>query len=157
MPPPRLTDSLEQEIISYIRAGSYPEGAAETAGVPLEVFRDWLARGEAPRAQRYRAFVHAIRKALAFARVGAEVTVRTDRPLDWLRYGPGRETADRPGWTASVRPRTTHDSSPSPLTDPRAQAVFTQLLTALDPFPDARAAAAAQMEKNGAHCLPFPS
>src|SRR5438105_11864897 len=102
----RLTPAIQQAIVAYTRAGGFPHVAAEAAGVPRAVFARWLRRGEGRRAKaRYRAFADAVRQAAAQARLGAEVSVRNDKPLDWLRSGPGRETADVPGWTANARPR----------------------------------------------------
>ena len=39
----------------------------------------------------------------AEARAAAEVEVRRDNPLAWLRYGPGRERPEESGWTQSVQ------------------------------------------------------
>src|SRR5438105_549052 len=92
-----LTPAVEQALVAYIRAGGFPHVAAEAAGVPREVFADWMRKGEQPGARgQYRNFALAVRQAVAHARLGAEVSVRTDKPLDWLRNGPGRETADSP-------------------------------------------------------------
>jgi len=35
----------------------------------------------------------------------AEPTAFTDKPLDWLKSGPGRETTDSTGWTGPARPQ----------------------------------------------------
>jgi len=137
-----LTPAIQQAIVAYIRAGGFPHVAAEAAGVPHEVFEQWRQRGEEPRAPaRYRDFAAAVRQAAAQARLGAEVQVRTDKPLDWLRNGPGRETADSPGWTTPARPRPPRQAE-SPLLDPAFSALLLGLLETLSDFPDARAAAA---------------
>src|SRR3954465_4955169 len=107
MPPSRvrLTAAVQQSIVAYIRAGGFAEVAAEAAGVRRAVFLGWLRKGDAPDARpRYRAFAEAVRQAQAQARLGAEVSARNDKPLDWLRNGPGRETTRQSGWTANVRP-----------------------------------------------------
>lgn len=143
----QLTATVQQTIVSYIRAGSYPEVAAEAAGIPADVFHDWLARAEQPRAAaRYRDFADAVRQARAHARLTAEVETRTNKPTDWLKSGPGRETADREGWTGPPRAITT-SVPPSPLQSPEGQQVFAALLEALTPWPEARAAVAAVIEK----------
>lgn len=101
---PALTAEIEHQILSYLRAGGFPQIAAEAAGVPKEVFADWLRRGEAPRgARRYRAFARSVRQAQAQARLTAEIAVLREKPLDWLRSGPGKQRVDSPGWTAPVR------------------------------------------------------
>src|SRR5262249_15429710 len=69
--------------------------AAQAAGVSPEVFEAHLARGGG--------FARAVRQAEAQARSAAEVAVHTDRPLDSLNCGPGRETADRPGWAGPAK------------------------------------------------------
>ena len=40
------------------------------------------------------------------ARLHAELTALTDKPLDWLKAGPGKDSADNPGWTNPGKPRT---------------------------------------------------
>ena len=95
----RLTLALQEKIVAYIRAGGYAHIAAEAAGLPREVFARWLARGESAGAPAiYRAFARAIREAEAQARLQAELNVRCDKPLDWLKAGPGKASADNPGW-----------------------------------------------------------
>ncbi len=138
----RLTPAIQKAIVAYIRAGGFPHIAAEAAGVPREVFERLRRKGEEDRAPpRYRAFAAAVRQAIAQARLGAEVQVRTDKPLDWLRYGPGRESADGLGWTSAARPRPISRSE-SPLLDPSFAALVAHLLDALSAFPEARAVAA---------------
>ncbi|HZV06378.1 MAG TPA: hypothetical protein VE999_14960 [Gemmataceae bacterium] len=96
----RLTLALQEKIAAYIRAGGYAHVAAEAAGLPREVFARWLARGERSDAPaNYRTFARAIREAEAQARLQAELNVRKEKPLDWLKAGPGKAGADNPGWT----------------------------------------------------------
>src|SRR5688500_16408139 len=92
----RLTPAIEQAIVSYVRAGGFPHVAAEAAGVPAEVYEDWMRRGESPRAPaNYRAFAESVRQAAAHARLSAEVEALKEKPLDWLRGGPGRQTPEQ--------------------------------------------------------------
>jgi hypothetical protein len=140
-----LTPALEQSMVAYTRAGGYPHVAAEAAGVPRQVFDQWRQEGEGPRpAAGFRSFAGAIRQAAAQARLAAEVKIHEEKPLDWLRSGPGRESGDAPGWTGPVRPRlaTSHDS---PLLDAQVQGLVTTVLEALDDFPDARAVTARRL------------
>ncbi|HTU17722.1 MAG TPA: hypothetical protein VMG10_06625 [Gemmataceae bacterium] len=98
----RLTLALQEKIVSFIRAGGFAHVAAEAAGLPHEVFARWLERGERAGAPaNYRAFARAIREAEAQARLQAELNVRGDKPLDWLKAGPGKDSADNPGWGGS--------------------------------------------------------
>jgi hypothetical protein len=95
----RLTLALQEKIAAFIRAGGFAHVAAEAAGLPREVFARWLERGERPDAPaNYRAFARAIREAEAQARLQAELNVRGDKPLDWLKAGPGKANPDNPGW-----------------------------------------------------------
>jgi hypothetical protein len=139
-----LTAEITRTITAYIRSGAYPAVAAEAAGVPAPVFRAWLARGDKPRAPAaYRDLRAAVTAAAAQARVTAELACFTDDPKTWLTKGPGRETAETPGWSGVVRPivALTDNRSVNLLTDPTSSAILTLLLAALVPFPEARRAA----------------
>lgn len=100
----RLTETLIDRICQSIRAGAYAHVAAEMAGVPAAMFADWLRRGNGPRSRGlYRRLASEVRQARAHARFMAESRVRIDAPLKWLLHGPGRETAERAGWSAPTR------------------------------------------------------
>jgi hypothetical protein len=143
----QLTAELEQAIVAFVRAGGFPHVAAEAAGVPREVFEDWLHRGSRPRAaKRYREFVEAIAQAQAQARLGAEANALAGKPLDWLRNGPGRDSATSAGWTGTVRPSTGRSGGPT-LLDAEVQQLIRAMLAALEPFPEARAAVAAVLTR----------
>jgi hypothetical protein len=134
------TPEVAQAITSYIRAGGYPHVAAEAAGVPGPVFEEWLQRGRKKKARAVdRDFADSVRQAKAQARLSAEVAVLKARPLDWLRSGPGKETASVPGWTGNVRAAT---GSAGEVVPAEFQRVIAQLMDVLAPFPEARAAAA---------------
>ncbi len=136
------TLKIERTITSYIRAGGFAHVAAEAAGIPLAVFQDWLKCGEAPEATgRIRDFFIAVRQAEAQVRLGAEIQALKEKPMDWLKSGPGRETADRPGWTAPARPKSRAEEAPfDALQHPELQKMFAALMDVLAPFPDARKA-----------------
>jgi len=138
------TIRLQNEICAFIRQGGFPEAAAEAAGVPQATFRQWLARGQAPRAKApFRAFAAEVRKAAAQARVLAEMEAVKKNPLAWLKHGPGRETADMAGWTLPVRPqlpssgRTAQALAPAELAE-----LCAVIMRVLAPFPEARRAVA---------------
>ena len=100
-----LTPERHAEIVAFIRAGAFPLVAAEAAGVPREVYRRWIDAGEKRRAREpYRGFAHAVRQALATARILQERALYEKDPKFWLAHGPGKETPDNPGWTGEVRP-----------------------------------------------------
>jgi hypothetical protein len=107
MPKPSYpwSDSAAGRIITAIRHGAFPFVAAEAAGIPREVFADWLRRASSKRASpRFRQFRDQVREAIATARLAAETYTLKHDPLFWLKYGPGRETAEIPGWSNAVKP-----------------------------------------------------
>src|SRR5262245_11882455 len=94
-----LTPAIQQAVIAFARAGGFAHVPAEAAGVPREVFDDWMSRP----GPRYREFARAVRQAEAQARLRVEVAVLEARPLDWLKSGPGKPQSGYPGWTAPAR------------------------------------------------------
>src|SRR5258708_38158336 len=103
-----------------------------------------MRKGEAKRAPKaYKHFAEEVRRAEAQARLGAEVAALKDKPMDWLKAGPGKETTAKPGWSALAKPRAGALKDISPLLDPGVQAFLRVLLQALEPYPNARAAVAA--------------
>jgi len=142
----RLTLALQEKIAAFIRAGGFSHVAAEAAGLPREVFARWLARGERSDAPaNYRAFARAIREAEAQARLQAELKVRGDKPLDWLKAGPGKTSADNPGWSNPGKAGSTATADKRD----RAQVwsevlhLFGRCAEQLAAYPDARAALSA--------------
>ena len=139
---PPLTAEVEKTIVAYVRAGGYPQVAAEAAGISRETFEEWLRRGEAGRPLKYKQFVEKLRQAEAQARLNAEVAALKDKPMDWLKAGPGKETAAKPGWSALAKPRAGAVKETPLLMRPDVQALLRALLAALEPHPEARAAVA---------------
>jgi hypothetical protein len=137
-----LTATLQASICAYIRAGGFPHVAAEAAGLPREVFERWLRKGqEGKGGPKYRHFFEAVQQAQAQARLGAEVAALNDKPMDWLKSGPGKATADA-GWTSAARPQANPSVEANPFLQPQMQEMFRFLLDVLAPFPEARAAVA---------------
>jgi hypothetical protein len=139
----QLTPALQEQIVAFIRAGGYPHVAAEAAGLPREVFARWRARGrrsDAPPA--YREFERAICEAEAQARLQAELTIRGDKPLDWLKAGPGKDRADNPGWTNPGKPRAAaaDGGADLELLWPRILHLLGRCAEKLQDYPEARAA-----------------
>jgi hypothetical protein len=142
-----LTPQVQERICSFIRAGGFAHVAAEAAGVPRAVFDDWLERGQPHPGRRapklYRDFCRAVRQAQAEARLAAELKLLEKNPLQWLKCGPGRETATAAGWTAPVKPLFAGaERAVNALLLPEVQEVLAAMLEALAPFPEARAALA---------------
>jgi hypothetical protein len=143
------TAELVKTITAYLVAGGTPHVAAQAAGVSHSVYQGWMNRGRDPGADPvYRHFRAAVRQAHAQSRLDAEISVRKNKPLDWLRYGPGKGSPRRPDWTAAHKaPARPAGSRANPLLHPVVQAVLHHLLEALAPFAEARAAAAAVLSR----------
>jgi hypothetical protein len=140
-------------ILSYIRAGGYPQVAAEAAGVHRKAFLQWVERGEKAKAREpYRSFAFNVRQAAAMARVKAEMDSREKDVRFWLTHGLGRETPDYPGWAGEVKPADLRDPNALPALDgPEWNSICHTMLEALDPFPEARLALAEVLQKLSAH------
>jgi hypothetical protein len=134
-----LTAELARQIVAFARAGGFPHVAAEAAGVSRDVFEAWLRRGQGRGAEPYRSFRRDVFQAHAQARLRAEVAVLEDKPFEWLRAGPARDTPAAPGWASPVRPRPPEPAGGNFFADPAAQRLVRRLLDMLGPFPDLRA------------------
>jgi hypothetical protein len=96
----RLTAELVKDIANFIRAGGFPDVAAEALGISVEGFRAWVHQGSGRRRNdRRRVLAESLRKAAAQARLKAEVELFANDPLKWLMHGPGKETPTRHGWS----------------------------------------------------------
>jgi hypothetical protein len=146
---PELTAEIELKILAALRAGGFPHVAAEIAGVARETFDEWLTRGTGKRPPvKYRRFANEVRTAIAQARLKAEMQVLAKDPRFWLKYGPGKETADRPGWSNAVKPLPAEkDAIAQILASPEWIRIYTFLLRFLEPFPEARAAVAHEFDR----------
>jgi hypothetical protein len=140
----RLTPELIISIESRVKGGAYPMVAAQACGIPPDVFQQWMDRGTSkPTRPPYREFADRIHAAVAYARCMAEIDMRTENPRGWLLNGPGKDSPSR-GWTGPARASlATPPEGVNLLMDPQFQELLARLLTALAPFPEARAAAAA--------------
>ena len=144
MPNTTPTPVVQQQIVAFIRAGGYPQVAAEAAGVSRRTFERWMRYGNQRRREPvYHAFAAAVRQAEAQARLRAEIAVVESKPLDWLRYGPGKEIADSAGWTAAVRAAARGDGRGGSVLESReTRALIAALLHVLASYPQARQAVA---------------
>ena len=111
----RLTREVIDAIVHRIGNGSFPYVAAQSVGIPKSTFYAWMQKGENGRGV-YRELWDKVRTAAAEARTDAEARVFEDNPFAWLRYGPGRERPDEPGWTES--PKTVQVESNVQVTGP---------------------------------------
>ena len=118
-----LTETEYEEMINFVRLGTYHYIAAERLGIAAPTFFRWLKEGKRlyheindlelegvdpnsiqidPRDYKFLKLYIDITKATAHARGMAEVAVKKDQPSIWLRLGPGRTLQDRPGWTEEI-------------------------------------------------------
>ena len=100
----RLTPELIKKLSTSLEAGAFEHVAAELAGIPYQVYQEWLKCGQQARAGTlYRELYQTTQRAKAHARFMTESYLRTKEPRYWLLHGPGKETNDRPGWSAAPR------------------------------------------------------
>lgn len=144
----RPTPELIRAIVAFIRAGSFPQVAAEAAGLPVEQFEEWMERGAREKAApSFRRFREAIRKAQAEARITVEVELRQSKPLDWLRCGPGKPGDLGDGWTTPLKGTTLGGARELDLLSmPLTQEVIARVLTVLAPHPELRQMVAGSLD-----------
>lgn len=146
--PTKLTAEVRQLIVAAIRAGAWDYIAAEAAGIDDSQFYRWMVRGKEQPKSIYGQFRREVEQAYGQARLAAELRVHQERPFEWLRSGPGRERTGRPGWSD-------HQISVELQQGPTVNLFLSQewivieatLLEALSPYPEARAAVVAALEK----------
>src|SRR5690242_10161656 len=93
----QLSPEIQNAICAFIRAGGFAHVAAQSAGIPKEVFDYWMSEGAKigkKRASKYRPFYLAVEEAKAQARLTAEMAVFKDDPKTWLTRGPGKDRPD---------------------------------------------------------------
>ncbi len=142
--PSLLTPETHRSIVAAIRAGSFDWVAAQANGVDKNTFMAWMRRGEREGKEPFQSFRNDVLAARAQARLSAEIEVRRDQPFNWLRYGPGREREDAPGWTESKEVR--HSGSVAVVQSEEWLRIAAALDSALKPFPEARLAVARALQ-----------
>jgi hypothetical protein len=154
----RLTPEVQNDIVAFLRAGGFPHVACEAAGIPAHVFERWLFIGS-PVGRRpgwkphklYTPLWHGVMESRAIARAAAEVEAHQRQAVRWLLQGPGKERPEVPGWSQAGRPQPMRqDPGASALMDPEFRDLLARLLQALEPFPEAREAAARALDEGGA-------
>jgi len=137
----RWNPALAERIFTFVRAGAFPHIAAQAAGLPLKIFRDWVQRGTSRPYSIFRHFVIKLHEAASQARLAAEIKVFQDKPEVWLRHGPGKELADSAGWSSAVKPQINQSNQTlNFLLTPELAGVFGSLFQVLSPHPEALAA-----------------
>jgi hypothetical protein len=143
--PTLLTPETNRAIVAAIRAGAYDWIAAQANGVDRNTFMAWMRRGEREQTEPFLSFRNDVLTARAQARLSAEIEVRKDQPFNWLRFGPGRERDDAPGWTESKEIR--HSGSLAVVQSEEWLRIAAALEGALCPFPEARIAVANALQE----------
>lgn len=145
-----LTSDVRVKILNGIRAGGYAQVAAEAWGIPVRVLHDWLERGRGAKAREpYRSFAREFEEAQAQARLHAEIQLYQAEPRIWLEHGPGRETADRPGWTAPVKAAECSAENDNLLLNVRLVELLRGLVGCMNGQPELRRQAAAFLVEKG--------
>jgi hypothetical protein len=145
-----LTPELGDRIASAIRAGAFPHVAAEAYGLPRSLFDEYLNLGNQPdAAPLYRKFADAIRQAIAQARIKAELIVLAEDAKFWLKFGPGKGTEKNPGWTNPAKAEEIDGGEWTLAAHPELIRLFSEILKALEPFPEARSSVVKTLLENG--------
>jgi hypothetical protein len=134
-----LTQAVARSVVRNIREGAFEWTAAEAAGITRATFHWWIERGdrgEAPFAQ----FAAEVRQASAQARLEAEQWVWKHDPLSWLRFGPGRERQDEPGWGEPTDALTEAGVKKQIQEDPAWSEALTEVLRQVEQQEQARSA-----------------
>lgn len=101
-----MPEEKYQEMIGLIRLGAFPQQAAIAVGISVRSFNEWIRRGcidlEANEESIYSCLVIDVNRAHAKARIQAEVKVKADSPLQWLKYA-AKTTAVEAGWSDDAR------------------------------------------------------
>jgi hypothetical protein len=142
--PTLLTPETHKAIVAAIRAGAYDWIAAQANGVDRQTFLNWMRRGERERINPYLNFRIDVLTARAQARLSAEIEVRKDQPFNWLRFGPGREREDAPGWTETKEVK--HSGGFAVVQSDEWLRIAAALDLALEPYPEARLAVARTLQ-----------
>jgi hypothetical protein len=151
----KLTGELLDAICQRLKAGAFERVAVESLGVSWSAYRDWQDRAKRRHCPSiYRLLAADVVQARAHARFMAEMTVCKEDPKFWLVQGPGRDRATQEGWGTGAKSAAgaEHPQDSSILWE-----LFELLLTALAPYPEPRAAAAAVIDNFFAKRQPVSS
>src|SRR5437660_1607549 len=74
----KLTPEIRAQILAGTRQGGHAYIAAQAAGAPLDVFKQWMRKGRKSRRSRnlYRVFYEEVQQAKGIARLLCETEVR---------------------------------------------------------------------------------
>jgi predicted DNA-binding transcriptional regulator AlpA len=134
-----LTQAVARSIVRNIREGAFEWTAAEAAGISRATFYRWIERGDRGEAP-FAVLAAQVRQASAQARLEAEQWVWKHDPLSWLRFGPGRERQNEPGWGDPVAALTEAHVGEQVEEDPTWSEALTEVLRQVEQQEQARSA-----------------
>jgi hypothetical protein len=81
--PTKLTPEVKERIVKAVRAGNYPEVAAQSAGISKATYYRWMSVGEKAVSGIQREFYEAVRDAEADAEVEVVARILKAVPEEW--------------------------------------------------------------------------
>ena len=105
----KLTAETIKELGDRIKAGAFEQMAVQSLGISLETYQKWLNTKGGRRNSLPQQLRDEVMRARAHARLMAEMQLRTKEPKSWLLNGPGKPTAELPGWTSPVKAASIQD------------------------------------------------
>jgi hypothetical protein len=81
--PTKLSPEVQELIVTAIRAGSFPEPAADAAGIAPSTYYRWMRLGREETSGPHRDFFEGVRRAEGEAEVHAIAVIRKQMPGDW--------------------------------------------------------------------------
>ena len=88
--PTKFTPEVQQRILDALKGGNYRETAAQYAGIGLETFYGWMARGRAGE-PGFREFAEAVEQAIAQAEIRDVLLIGEAAKKDWRAAAWRRE------------------------------------------------------------------
>lgn len=123
--PTKLTPKLQEQIVSYLRAGAYVETAAAAAGIAKDTLYAWLRRGAAGE-EPFARFAAAVEEAQAKSELRDLAIIGKAAETEWTAaaWRLERKYPDRYGRRARIE-HSGHDRVTIAVTDPaRVDEVF---------------------------------
>ncbi len=94
MGPFRLDPLVRQKLLAFIRGGGHPEAAAVAVGLDVKTFREVMILGKRSARKNERTiFMKEVEAAWAVARLAGDVKMHKEKPIEWLKNGPGQAFA----------------------------------------------------------------
>src|SRR5258708_206078 len=145
-----ITPEIARSIAAAIRAGVYPHVASEAVGLSRELFDEAMRLGtQSGAGSEVREFAAQIRQAIAQARMKAVMQLLSEDAGLWLKQGPGKASDSNPGWSNPVKPMADEETNESLASSAQLMELGAEILKALEPFADARAAVVKVLARAG--------